>query len=495
MMKDHPFLAINLITIYLWFIFIITIPFTEVSAAPGSGTGYPPTRGHMLQSHHVHAKTIVKTALANLLPIIIGVTANIYVSTVSKNSSWKGRPTGTRTVKRERRAAEKLFSELSEHGFRRMYRMSKTSFWKLYDILQPNMPISRKRKRGRTPNGDITLITRLAMALRYFSGGDPKDIGHTHGVNNTVEVMKSVWYVVDAVNKTTSLDIKFPSSHEEQRKIASEFKAKSRIGLWNCVGAIDGLLIWIHKPSKIDIKENIGFGPKKFFCGRKKKYGLTMMGTCDAKGCFLDVEIKFPGATSDFYAFLNSDFRLKLETEGFLADGLCLYGDNAYVNSSYMVVPFKGAQNGAKDAFNFYHSSLRINIECAFGMMVHRWGILRKAIPMNITVQKTTSLVFCLCKLHHFCIVKREIIVRPMSEDVMNIRVGGGFGLSQFDSEDTWSFNATNDRVNLLMDGGEHFDDVSRRIRRSVVATACSLPNLSMLTYIKNGGYQRPTVQ
>ena len=58
--------------------------------------------------------------------------------------------------------------------------------------------------------------------------------------------------------------------NRKQRQVALEFKAKPRIGLQNCVGAIDGLLIWIHKPSKVDILNNIGFGPKKFFCGRKK---------------------------------------------------------------------------------------------------------------------------------------------------------------------------------------------------------------------------------
>jgi hypothetical protein len=141
--------------------------------------------------------------------------------------------------------------------------MSQDSFWQLYDILLPAMPNPRKRKRGKTPNGDITIATRLAMALRYFCGGDPKDIGHTHGVSNTVEVLKSVWYVVDAVNSTTSMDIKFPMSHVEQHRVAAGFKSKSRIGLSNCVGAIDGLLVWIHKPTTIDVQDNIGFGPKK----------------------------------------------------------------------------------------------------------------------------------------------------------------------------------------------------------------------------------------
>lgn len=245
-------------------------------------------------------------ATASLIPSFV----HHFLRRTNRNRHNRGRPKGSKTIKRRRRPAELLFSELSDHGFRRMYRMTQNSFWRLYDILLPNLPIhQRKRKRGKTPNGDITMPTCLAMALRYFCGGDPKDIGHTHGVSNTTEVMKSVWYVVDAVNATPSLDIKFPSTHEGQRKVAAWFRRKSRIGLGNCVGAIDRLLVWIHKPTSIDVEENIGFGPKKFFCGRKKKFGLNMMGTCDSNGKFLDVEIKFPGSSSDFYAFLNSDLR------------------------------------------------------------------------------------------------------------------------------------------------------------------------------------------
>jgi hypothetical protein len=56
--------------------------------------------------------------------------------------------------------------------------------------------------------------------------------------------------VVDAVNMTNGMNIKFSATHEEQRNVALGFKAKSRIGLSNCVGAINGLLIWIHRPTK-----------------------------------------------------------------------------------------------------------------------------------------------------------------------------------------------------------------------------------------------------
>jgi len=43
-----------------------------------------------------------------------------------------------------------------------------------------------------------------------------------------------------------------------------KFSKKSSIGLNNCVGALDGILIWTNKPGKKDLS-NVGFGPKKFF--------------------------------------------------------------------------------------------------------------------------------------------------------------------------------------------------------------------------------------
>jgi hypothetical protein len=51
-----------------------------------------------------------------------------------------------------------------------------------------------------------------------------------------------------------------------------------------------------------------------------------------------------------------------------------------------------------------YHSELRICIECAFGMLTHRWAILQSAIPMNVAVHKTVALVLALTKLRNYCI-------------------------------------------------------------------------------------------
>ena len=160
--------------------------------------------------------------------------------------------------------------------------MSKISFSWLYDILEPhlNSTCVTRSAPGSVPNGPITMISCLAMALRYCAGGDPADIADHHGVN-VVEVTRSVWDVINAIHAAPQLNITFPKTHEEQELVANGFVSKSDLDINTCAGAIDGILIWIHKPSKRDVKA-IQFGPSKFFCGQKKKFGLNMQAVCDA---------------------------------------------------------------------------------------------------------------------------------------------------------------------------------------------------------------------
>ena len=78
------------------------------------------------------------------------------------------------------------------------------------------------------------------------------------------------------------LDIDFLESHEDQVGIIiiEGFQNKRAIDINSCVGAIDGILIWTHRPSTNNIKV-IKFGSTKFICGRKMKYGLNTMAVCD----------------------------------------------------------------------------------------------------------------------------------------------------------------------------------------------------------------------
>ena len=181
------------------------------------------------------------------------------------------------------------------------HRVSKGLFWKLHEIIEPHLKQVSEDQRGPPPNGQISTAARLSMAICWFAGGEAADIFQVHGVGHK-EVHISVWQVVDAINVCPALQLVFPASHQEQKSMAKGFKAKSKAKFSNCVGCIDGMLVWTNKPNKNSAKE-AGFGVAKFFCGRKKKFGLALQAICDHKRRFLDVEVGHPASTSDHLWF------------------------------------------------------------------------------------------------------------------------------------------------------------------------------------------------
>ena len=414
---------------------------------------------------------------------------------------------------RERTSVSEIFNSMGERMFRRAFRMTFDAFWRLHSILLPHLltaiSINRNyvRKGGReggnyslppTPNGPISPSIRLGAALRYFAGGSPYDIVLAFGISYS-EMMTSVWIVVDAINKCPQLKISYPGTLEEQRKIAAGFEAASEPGIRNCAGAIDGILIWMLKPS-LKEAEKCGVDQKKFLCGRKHKFGLNCQAVSDCRGRILDISIKNGGSASDCVAFEASDLYKRLENGLMHQDGdnrrFVLFGDNAYLNTSYMATPFtnvSGDPNRAvEDNYNFYHSQLRIRVECAFGMLVQRWGILRMAMPRNLSVAKVVAIVIALAKLHNFCIGESNIaerIPQTFYRDrfhMMNAE-GGYVTLRNGDPQ------VNNTVPTELMHGGEHFNEMTREQRRQVETSHSGLPRQSLCQFIADGHWQRPT--
>jgi DDE superfamily endonuclease len=82
----------------------------------------------------------------------------------------------------------------------------------------------------------------------------------------------------------------------------------------------------------------------------------------------------------------------------------CAIGDCAYTPTEHLVPIFGGPQANitSNSNFNFYASQCRIRIEMAFGMMVQKWGILKK--PLSCKLINVKKVVVCIAKLHNFCI-------------------------------------------------------------------------------------------
>ena len=416
----------------------------------------------------------------------------------------RGSKKGYKARRRIRRTIEEIHLILGDVYFRRAYRMSIESFWELHEQLRDGIDAAssifqRRRLNPFTnyrpppvPNGKIPSSVRLGCALRYFGGGCPYDLMVIYGISHT-EVLSSVWMVVEAVNKHAPFFIEYPADHERQKEIASGFYNASSAGFDSCAGAIDGILIWTQKPSEKDAAK-CGLGRKKFLCGRKNKFGLNCQAVSDCRGKFLDISILYGGSSSDCLAFEASTLYNRLEYDHILAPGLSLFGDNAYLNATYMATPYPNVSHGSKDDYNFFHSQLRIRIECAFGMLVHRWAILQTAMPCGISIQRTIALVNALAKLHNFCIDQNEMnSVESSIDDRFRIE-NNELGFVPLEETNNCDVAVP---VQLL-DGGNHLDDISRLERRRHDRNTTQnhdglvLPREKLLGHVIDGHVARP---
>ena len=146
-------------------------------------------------------------------------------------------------VKRTRRPVSDVYRELGKTYFRRAYRMGYGTFKKIFRKISPKLKILRADKHTNIyiPNGRIHSTVVLACAIRLFAGGSAYDLATTYGISVT-KALQSLGLVIDAKNETDELTIKFPTDHDEQRKIASGFEQTSTPGFAVCVGALDGML-------------------------------------------------------------------------------------------------------------------------------------------------------------------------------------------------------------------------------------------------------------
>ena len=173
-------------------------------------------------------------------------------------------------------------SILNEYGnlFEHAYRMDYPAILELHELLKDGIEEYICKEGTSTnssasepfyrKNGKITTQIRLACALRYFAGGSYLNIIMSHSVGKT-DLYRSIWSVVHATNQCSSLDFQFPSMLAACQSISNEFSLRSKAGFTNCIGCIDGLLIWLEKPSK-DQCDEVSVDSGKFLCGQKGKF-------------------------------------------------------------------------------------------------------------------------------------------------------------------------------------------------------------------------------
>jgi hypothetical protein len=304
-----------------------------------------------------------------------------------------------------------------------MFRMNRCSFDRLCECViskvgESTFPRSYEAIKNATNalGGVLSGEIKIAIMLCIMAGASYLDVLFVYGIS-TATVYSVFLHKAAAWMPSTfqSPLMKWIASKDEEALncFAEGFASASGCVFRKCIGALDGIAIKIKCP----VTSNLIRDPGNYFC-RKGFYALNVQAICDKSRRVLWMSAGHKGSTHDSMAFLETQlFKILEESFDWLHDkGYFLVGDSAYLLMGHLMVPYSDAKSlSPEDAFNFWLSNSRIQIEYTFGKVVMRWGILWRKLLFDI--QDVGKVITAAMLLHNFLVDKRESDLGFNSED------------------------------------------------------------------------------
>ena len=333
----------------------------------------------------------------------------------------------------ERKKWSQFARKCTQRQFRRYFRMSKIYFQLLCDKIEDivgadvfksefylnemlkspliakncgrNIFVAHDSSTGGVISGEV----KLALTLRILGGATYMDMAMVFDIsfNHAHKIFKQV--VLDWLTNESFYPIngvEYCNDDAMMSEVALQFSNASNGVINGCIGAVDGWVVKIQKPSP---KDNI-MNAQSFY-SRKGFYGINVQAIVDRKKRILFRSIMSRGAEHDSTAFKNSSLHAWLlgNWQTLASKGFYFIGDTAYSLKSFLLTPYDNAVHGTpEDNYNFFHSSSRISVECCFGEVDLRWGIFWRELNYALDVN---------CKIIDACMLLHNFIVEQRNED------------------------------------------------------------------------------
>ena len=311
-----------------------------------------------------------------------------------------------------------------KNEFHGHFRMSKKAFTKLCELLRVYIAVDEVKARNSVDTEPIYPELVVAVSIRWLAGGIWDDIKDAFGISRS-SFYRVTGTFINACLVIEDLAIVPPTTPAEIQRQASLFASKTSADIFRgCVGAIDGILIPIKCPTVMETNNS-----NTFFSGHYKRLGLNCQAVSDHRGKFLFFAVAAPGGCPDSSSY-NGLTDLPTYVED-LPPGYYLVGDNAYVLTEHLLIPFSGSQREApvNSAFNYYLSQLRIRIEQAFGLFTSKWRIFRR--PIETSLAKASKMIRVCARLHNFIIDEDwegDDLVDETDLNNTEVHIGAGLG-------------------------------------------------------------------
>jgi hypothetical protein len=254
----------------------------------------------------------------------------------------------------------------------------------LDEILSRQLPNSDHNHRWtnilfahkHSTEGFISREVKVAITLCILGGGPYLDLAllfesifnHTHKI---VRYVVHNWLVHESFCPINGVD--YCWDKQQMQEVALQFSLASR-GVFNgCIRALDGWIVKIQKPRKSD-----GVGNAASFYSHKGYFGINVQVIVDKQKKILFRSIKLRGAEHSSTTFKSTTLYkwLFINWRELVSKGLHFIGDSACSLKLFILTPYDNAAHGTpEDNYNFFHSSLRIAVECCFGEVDLQFGI------------------------------------------------------------------------------------------------------------------------
>jgi DDE superfamily endonuclease len=138
-----------------------------------------------------------------------------------------------------------------------------------------------------------------------------------------------------------ALALRWPTTLEEiQYAMAGFSKISFEQAVCNCIGVLDGLLVWIKVPSRKEAG-NV----RVFFSGHYQCYGVNCQAVTDHFSRFIYFAVAGPGVAKDRESVKHCGLSDMIES--LLPKGVCVIADPAYEPTEHMVPVYSGTSETA----------------------------------------------------------------------------------------------------------------------------------------------------
>ncbi|XP_055843657.1 putative nuclease HARBI1 [Episyrphus balteatus] len=272
------------------------------------------------------------------------------------------------------------------------------------ELLKEVKAIKQPKRKGRPI---VSIETSLYVTLwglcnqncyRELSDRFDLSLKAVHGI-----IIKTCYLLL----KLTKKYIRWPTSIESAH-ISEMFQAKSNPGFPSVIGCVDGTHLKINAPCQEPIS----------YYNRKGYHSILLQAICDSNLVFRDVFFGWPGSSHDAHVWSNSPIGRALNSRDLkLPNDMHILGDSAYPLNTYLITPFRdnGFLSERERKFNYIHSSTRVAIEQAFGILKSKFRCLHHLKLLKLSNAK--YIVMSCIILHNFIRIKSSEDVAVLFQD------------------------------------------------------------------------------